>query len=430
MFRYPELADLGEKAAHALAHLLRLSTVQQQKETLVAAHAEQLGGAHLLVQRLLDVAQQGVEALQSVQVFDGGGVVDVQHDQGFGVGGELGGHLLQKANPVVGPGDGIEISQFVHRAVVLAHHPVDIEGKQDHQQENHKKGDALQVKPLAQIGDQDTLGHHAHDVPVVDVHGNQRHLIQGTLVGQAEKGGFVHGEGAQDGLLQLIAEGGGIEDAAGVFADEIGLVAHYELALRVYDMGVDLAVEQQAGAEQLPQCVGVVGAGEHSDHRTVHAALVDGHRVPVHIAAQGIIPEGEGDVAFTGQCPLHGGILAQVLLQLGAAVQQNKAALAGGVHHAHAQKFVLGVYHIQLGQKGRVVQQLLGGETFVRIVADEGGKGHQRLQIALNVRVHDVSGGFCCGLQRVGGLLVLYLRTVAGEDIERDSERDADRQNQ
>ena len=76
------------------------------------------------------------------------------------------------------------------------------------------------------------------------------------------------------------------------------------------------------------------------------------------------------------------------------------------------------------------MQQLLGGETFVRIVADERGEGDQSLQVALDMGVYDVAGGFCCGLQRVGGLLVLYLRTVAGEDIERDSERDADRQNQ
>ena len=430
VFRYPELADLGEKSAHALLHLPRSGAVQQQKKPLIAPHAEQLIGAHLLVQSFFDVAQKGIETLQPVKIFDGGGIVNVQHNQGLGVGGELGGHLLQKESPVVGPGDGVEIGQFAHGAVVLAHHPVDVEGEQDHQQENHEEGDALQVEPLAQVGDQDTLGHHAHDVPVVDAHGNQRHLVQGALVGQAQKCGFVHGEGAQDGLLQFVAEGGGVEDAAGVLPDKIGLIAHHKLALRVYDMGVDLAVEQQAWAEQLLQCIGVVGDGEYPDHRAVHTALVDGHRVTVHIAAQGIVPEGEGNVALTGQCPLHGGILAQVLLQLRAAVQQNKAALTAGIHHAHAQKFVRGVYHIQLIQKSWVMQLLLRIETVGGIVADERGEGDQSLQVALDMGVYDVAGGFRRGLQRVRGLLVLYLRTVAGEDIERDGERDTDRQNQ
>ena len=76
------------------------------------------------------------------------------------------------------------------------------------------------------------------------------------------------------------------------------------------------------------------------------------------------------------------------------------------------------------------MQLLLRIETVGGIVADERGEGDQSLQVALDMGVYDVAGGFRRGLQRVRGLLVLYLRTVAGEDIERDGERDTDRQNQ
>ena len=152
---------------------------------------------------------------------------------------------------------------------------------------------------------QNALGNHAHDVSVVDSHGNKCHLVKNAFVGQAQEGRFVDGKGAENRLLQLIAEGGRIKDAAGVLMDETGLVAHHEFALRIYDVGVHLTVQQQAGAEQCAQGIGVVGAGKHPDHLTVHTALVDGHCVPVHIAAQRFVPEGGGDGAFAGESLLH-----------------------------------------------------------------------------------------------------------------------------